>query len=385
MTCNPPDPPTLPAHSSANRFGEPVSDTQGDVPGPFHRDARRAIAQLGDRATTHVSTGVWLHLGAWLGWPGWFSEGTSQAPGQPLPIAISAADDLIITANVLARLGQANVITRIMERQRPALGPRAALLYGSAPSVGAALTSICEACVDANPYLRLEVGRKAGALVFTAVSRVPLGSLADFLETLALLLFCKVAQLMAVEMDLGLRLETSLPHATLAALGLPPAHCEVSAGASVNRLILPAELAVQPNPESDPGMWALAQESYRHFTSIKHVDGLAARLRARIVQLLSDGGSAPRLKQIAAEEGLSGRTIIRMLAQEGTSFFELVEQERRKRAIELINDPALSLEQVATRLGFGDASSFGRSFRKWFGVPPGQFRKVSAAGKRQGR
>ena len=98
-------------------------------------------------------------------------------------------------------------------------------------------------------------------------------------------------------------------------------------------------------------------------------------IRVKVAQILSDKQRAPRLKQMAAETGVSPRTITRLLAAQGTSFHEIVEQERRFRAATLINDPSLSLETVATSLGFTDMSSFGRSFRSWFGQPPGRFRK----------
>lgn len=346
---------------------------------PFHRDAALAISQLGEIASVQVTTGVWLHLGAWLGWPVWLCEGTSQRAGHPLPVVISAADDLVITANVLDRLGPAELLVRLMEHQRPALGPRAALLYGSAPSVGDALTSICEASINNNPYIGVEVNRRSGALVLTAKGRVALGSLTDILESLMLLIFFKIAQSMASGMDMNVRLETSLPAAIMNGLDLPPERCRIIPDASRNRLVLPAELAAQDNPESDPGMWILARESFRHLSSTQRSGSIASRIRKRVVRQLGEGGSAPRLKQIAADEGLSSRTIIRMLTEEGTSFFELMEQERRRLAVELVNDPALSLEEIAARLGFADTSSFGRSFRKWFGMPPGQFRKHPAS------
>ena len=47
---------------------------------------------------------------------------------------------------------------------------------------------------------------------------------------------------------------------------------------------------------------------------------------------------------------------------------------RRQLAIQHLSDPRLSIEQVAQRLGFNDASSFHRAFRKWTGAAPGAYR-----------
>ena len=85
----------------------------------------------------------------------------------------------------------------------------------------------------------------------------------------------------------------------------------------------------------------------------------------------------PRLKQAAAHLGISTRTIVRSLARHDTSFHKLVEEERKARALALIADTSLSFADVAAALGFNDMSSFGCSFRNWFGDTPGNFRNMA--------
>ena len=43
----------------------------------------------------------------------------------------------------------------------------------------------------------------------------------------------------------------------------------------------------------------------------------------------------------------------------------------------LADDPT-ALDELASRLGFSDQSSFSQAFKRWTGVPPGQWRKQSA-------
>ncbi|SLK05549.1 helix-turn-helix domain-containing protein [Novosphingobium mathurense] len=345
---------------------------------PFHEDAHRAIATMGPAAGTLVSTGVWLHLGHWIGWPCWLTEGTTLTGRDDLPPAISAADDLLVAANVVERMGMADPLRRVIEHARPALGPRAALLYVSAPNLGEALAGMCCASNTNHPYMHLEIVRGQRGLDVHVEPKVDMGRLADFLMPLAALTLCKVVESIASERMEAVELRTSL-----GATCVPPAfwsniRCRVSAGSAVNRLHIPAELADLPNPESDPTMWLLAQENFRHQAQAHPGGSLTVRVRKRVMHLLAHEGQAPRLKQIAAEQGLSSRTIIRALSDEGTTFFDLVEQERRKLAAELIANPLLSLDTVATKLGFSDKSSFGRAFRKWFGTPPGYFRERAA-------
>jgi AraC-like DNA-binding protein len=49
---------------------------------------------------------------------------------------------------------------------------------------------------------------------------------------------------------------------------------------------------------------------------------------------------------------------------------------RRDLALQLLADGHLSVADIATRLGFEDASTFYRAFRKWTGSAPGAWRSA---------
>jgi AraC-like DNA-binding protein len=61
---------------------------------------------------------------------------------------------------------------------------------------------------------------------------------------------------------------------------------------------------------------------------------------------------------------MSARTLQRRLQQEGTSFQELVDAERRERALAL-QHLGIPAKEVAFRLGFQDPSAFVRARRRW--------------------
>jgi AraC-like DNA-binding protein len=62
------------------------------------------------------------------------------------------------------------------------------------------------------------------------------------------------------------------------------------------------------------------------------------------------------------------------IAEENTSYHELVENIRRNLAIEYLKTTALSLEDIAARLGYADAPSFSHAFKRWTGSSPGALR-----------
>jgi AraC-like DNA-binding protein len=77
---------------------------------------------------------------------------------------------------------------------------------------------------------------------------------------------------------------------------------------------------------------------------------------------------------IASELGLSLRTFHRRLADEGLSYQSIVDGMRRSLATELLENTRLSIDQVAERVGFADATSFRKAFRKWTDRSPTDFR-----------
>jgi AraC-like DNA-binding protein len=94
----------------------------------------------------------------------------------------------------------------------------------------------------------------------------------------------------------------------------------------------------------------------------------------RVRRRLRRGADWPGAHAVAAEWGVSAVTLRRKLAAEGTSWQRMVDEVRHDLALRLLGDPARSIEQVAVSLGYGDARSLHRAFRKWTGAAPGAYR-----------
>ncbi|NCF17942.1 MAG: helix-turn-helix domain-containing protein [Haliea sp.] len=99
--------------------------------------------------------------------------------------------------------------------------------------------------------------------------------------------------------------------------------------------------------------------------------GFTEVIRQHLLQLPNQVSS---LERIAERLHTTPRTIQRKLAQENTSYHELVENIRRNLAIEYLKTTALSLEDIAARLGYADAPSFSHAFKRWTGSSPGALR-----------
>ena len=71
---------------------------------------------------------------------------------------------------------------------------------------------------------------------------------------------------------------------------------------------------------------------------------------------------------------MSARTLRRRLEKEGTSYQRIKDNARRDAAITLLSRTRLPVAEIAVRVGFSDPSAFHRSFKKWTGLAPGEYR-----------
>lgn len=100
--------------------------------------------------------------------------------------------------------------------------------------------------------------------------------------------------------------------------------------------------------------------------------------RQVLCRLLPQG--EPKRVAVASALRMSTRTLQRRLQEEGNSFQQLLDETRRELAIQYLGQPQLTLLEIAYLLGFADPSNFFRAFKRWFGVPPGQYRLQNKAG-----
>ena len=101
----------------------------------------------------------------------------------------------------------------------------------------------------------------------------------------------------------------------------------------------------------------------------------SGRVRRLMVEHL---GGTPLTPSTAARAlTVSGRTLSRRLADEGTSFRGILDDVRREFASALLQDRSLSVGDVAFFLQYPGPAAFHRAFRRWTGQAPGDFRAAS--------
>ena len=76
---------------------------------------------------------------------------------------------------------------------------------------------------------------------------------------------------------------------------------------------------------------------------------------------------------------MSVRTLARQLGDLGVSFAQILDELRHDLAVRYLQDPNVSLSQIAFLLGYSELSAFSHAFRRWTGTTPGEWRTTHAS------
>ncbi len=93
--------------------------------------------------------------------------------------------------------------------------------------------------------------------------------------------------------------------------------------------------------------------------------------------MLEKVGAFPSQQQTAQLLNMTPRTLHRRLADDGTSYREILEGVRHTLARESVRSSKLSLQEIAFLLGYDSLGNFRRAFIRWEGRSPSEFRRAA--------
>ncbi len=86
-------------------------------------------------------------------------------------------------------------------------------------------------------------------------------------------------------------------------------------------------------------------------------------------------GYLPSLQSLSNHFNISRSTMRRVLLKQQTCFSELLENILFTKASRLLSVPNMNIMMVSEYLGYTESANFIRSFKKWTGITPGEYRE----------
>lgn len=148
--------------------------------------------------------------------------------------------------------------------------------------------------------------------------------------------------------------------------------CPLTFSASQYALLLPASQRDAALTQANPALQSVLRQHAEALLALLPSESLGARVVALISSQLGHG--EPDRAAIARTLHLSERTLQRRLAEEGSTYQQLLNDTRRQMAERHLRDGQLAATDIALLLGYSEPSVFFRAFRQWTGLTPGEFR-----------
>lgn len=109
----------------------------------------------------------------------------------------------------------------------------------------------------------------------------------------------------------------------------------------------------------------------RELEKLQLLELLHTRIRK---YLLSFKGGFPSLIEVSRYFHMSPRTLHRQLIREGSSYSQTLRSVREFVAVELLNNSAMTVQEISLALGYSDVANFRKAFKQWTGTSPSGFR-----------
>ncbi|MBF1800480.1 AraC family transcriptional regulator [Alloalcanivorax profundimaris] len=150
--------------------------------------------------------------------------------------------------------------------------------------------------------------------------------------------------------------------------------CPTHYDSECNQVLFPAHYLDLPLVQNELSLSKFLRDSLAQlFDGTVHNVGLPAQIRAIISN--EYGNHFPDFGEICEKLDMTPQTLRRRLKEGNTSYQEIKDSIRKDASVYYLSKPELSIDEIALLMGFSEASSFHRAFKKWTNQTPSAYRR----------
>lgn len=127
-----------------------------------------------------------------------------------------------------------------------------------------------------------------------------------------------------------------------------------------------------PETQFEPGnayaFGIFTQHADKLLAALRAETSIRAQIEAQILPKLHEGSLS--MDRVAKELGMSRQTLYRRLKADSVTFAEIHDDLRHRMARDYLGAQRVTVNETAYLLGFSEASSFVRAFKRWTGLSP---------------
>lgn len=150
-------------------------------------------------------------------------------------------------------------------------------------------------------------------------------------------------------------------------------NCPINFGQKLNSYSFDEAYLLEPFPQADSSSNLIFGKQCEE--TCHQLEGKFSFSNLVRQYIQTNNGYECSLQSLAQKIHTTPRSIQRKLSAESTSFKVIQEDVRCNMAIEYLESTNMAVEEIADRLGYKEASSFGHAFKRWTGKPLGSYRQ----------
>ena len=143
----------------------------------------------------------------------------------------------------------------------------------------------------------------------------------------------------------------------------------ITFGAQRNALLIDPRFPQLRQPPADCYVFGvLSKRADTLLKSLEAEETTRAKVKRALLPILHTG--AANMDVAATKLGMSRRTLLRRLKDEGTTFERMLDELRCTLALGYLEERKCSVIETAYLVGFSDPAAFSRAFKRWTGTSP---------------
>ena len=159
--------------------------------------------------------------------------------------------------------------------------------------------------------------------------------------------------------------------------------CEIQYGCSDNAFVLAEHCLDCPLIHTEESLRKFLRDAPYHLLVAQDDDDTSLLSPMKRIVGTDLSHEFPSVVTMAEHLSMSVRTLRRRLKDLGTTYQQFKDELRKEHALRWLNQPELKINAVSALLGFDEPSAFHRSFKKWTGMTPGEYRASRQSAKPQ--
>jgi AraC-like DNA-binding protein len=148
--------------------------------------------------------------------------------------------------------------------------------------------------------------------------------------------------------------------------------CPVRFGQPTNSIRFHAKDLERPVPSANEELAVILDEMSSKYLALRFSSRFSRKVREVLAVQLPHG--EPSKTQAARRLHMTSRTLLRRLREESTTFQNVLDRLREELAYDYLHQEDLTIEKIASLLGFSSSSTFSRAFVRWTGQRPSDWR-----------